>query len=50
MLHTLLGDATFTQGVQKYLHDNDGRAATVENFVGAMEQVSQRSLKQFYRW
>jgi aminopeptidase N len=50
MLHTLLGDETFTRGVQTYLRENDGKAATVEDFIRAMEQVSQRSLSQFYRW
>lgn len=50
MLHTLLGDDTFTRGVQTYLRENDGKAATVEDFVRAMEAVSGRTLSQFYRW
>lgn len=50
MLHTLLGDDTFTRGVQTYLRENDGKAATVEDFVRAMETVSGRTLSQFYRW
>jgi aminopeptidase N len=50
MLHTLLGESTFTRGVQTYLREKDGTAATVEDFVEAMKKESQRSLDQFYRW
>src|SRR5690606_17255730 len=33
MLHTLLGEARFRAGLDQYFADNDGRAATVEDFL-----------------
>ncbi|MBN2231798.1 MAG: aminopeptidase N [Deltaproteobacteria bacterium] len=50
MFHTLLGWEMFHAGVQKYLADHDGTAATIEDFVAAMEAVSGRDFSQFYRW
>ncbi len=50
MLHTLLGEATFRAGMDRYFADNDGRAATVEDFLRAHEAASDRDLSQFARW
>jgi aminopeptidase N len=50
MLHTLLGRELFRQGLKLYLERYDGQAATVEDFVQAMAEVSKRDLKQFSRW
>jgi len=50
MLHTLLGDEFFHGGVRRYLELHDGTAATIDDFVAAMEEVSGRDLGQFRRW
>ena len=50
MLHSLLGEAGFRAGLDRYFAHNDGRAATVEDFLGAMTEVSDRDLSQFARW
>jgi aminopeptidase N len=50
MLHTLLGEKTFRAGMDRYFADNDGRAATIEDFLAAHAQVSGRDLTQFARW
>ncbi len=50
MLHTLLGEATFRAGMDRYFADNDGRAATIEDFLAAHAQASGRDLAQFARW
>jgi len=50
MLHVLLGEATFRAGMDRYFHDNDGRAATIEDFLAAHAQASGRDLSQFARW
>ncbi len=50
MLHTLLGEEKFQQGMQLYIQENDGKAATCEDFVSAMERASGIDLTQFRRW
>jgi aminopeptidase N len=50
MIHSLLGDKTFRQGSDLYFSRHDGQAVTIEEFVGAMEEVSGIDLKQFRRW
>src|SRR3546814_14593318 len=50
MLHTLLGEAVFRAGLDRYFADNDGRAATVEDLLRAPEPASGRDLSQFARW
>lgn len=50
MLHTLLGEAAFRAGADRYFADNDGRAATVEDFLAAHARASGRDLGQFARW
>jgi len=50
MLHTLLGGEMFRQGLALYLARHDGQAATTDDFVRAMAEVSGRDLTQFKRW
>ncbi len=50
MLQTLLGRDTFKRGFDLYIQQNDGRAATLEAFLSAMEEASGRDLGQFCRW
>ncbi|MEN2907843.1 Aminopeptidase N [Mannheimia haemolytica] len=42
MIHTLLGEEKFQQGMQLYVARHDGSAATCEDFVKAMEDASRR--------
>ncbi|MYM62458.1 aminopeptidase N [Pseudomaricurvus sp. HS19] len=50
MIHTLLGAETFRKGSDLYFANNDGGAATIEDFVSAMEEASGRDLSQFKLW
>ncbi|TNH04485.1 aminopeptidase N [Testudinibacter sp. TR-2022] len=50
MLHTLLGEVRFQQGMKLYITENDGKAATCEDFVSAMERASGVDLTLFRRW
>ena len=50
MMHQLLGPETFRQGTDLYFERHDGQAVTTDDFVSAMEQVSQRDLTQFKLW
>ncbi len=50
MLHTMLGNDPFIRGVRLYLQRHDGQAATVEDFLAAMDQVSNIDLQQFRLW
>ena len=55
MLHTLLGEAGFQQGMQEYIRRHDGQAVTCDDFLDAMEivyadQHPGRNLDGFRRW
>jgi len=50
MIRTLLGAATFRQGMDLYFTRHDGQAATVEQFVQCFADVSGRDMTQFMRW
>ncbi|WP_373818207.1 aminopeptidase N [Glaesserella sp.] len=50
MMHTLLGEEKFQKGMKLYVAENDGKAATCEDFVSAMERASGIDLTQFRRW
>ena len=50
MLRHLVGPSTYRGGVECYLSRHDGRAATTEDFVRAIEDASQRDLTQFRLW
>ncbi len=50
MIYTLLGKDKFRQGMDLYFTLYDGQAVTTEEFVSAMEQVSEIDLSQFRLW
>jgi aminopeptidase N len=50
MLHTLLGEAAFRRGTDLYFSRHDGQAATCDDFVACMAEVSGRDLTQFKLW
>ena len=50
MMHTLIGAENFRKGMDLYFERNDGTAATVEDFVSAMEDASGTDLTQFKTW
>lgn len=50
MIHTLLGPERFRAGMDRYFERHDGQAVTTDDFVGAMESVSDLDLTQFRRW
>lgn len=50
MIHTLLGPDVFRKGSDLYFHANDGKAATIDDFVSAMESASGRDLNKFLSW
>ncbi|GIU07413.1 MULTISPECIES: aminopeptidase N [unclassified Shewanella] len=50
MMHTLLGEIAFQQGMKLYFKRHDGQAVTCDDFVAAMEDASKVDLTQFRRW
>ncbi len=51
MIRTLLGPATFRNGMDLYFTRHDGQAATIEQFVQCFADVSRRDFfPQFMRW
>ena len=50
MLRTVVGGDKFTAGVQAYLRQHDGSAATIDDFIAAQETVSGVNLGGFRRW
>jgi len=50
MIHTLLGEQQFMQGIALYLNTFDGQAATCEDFIQCMEKASAKDLGQFRLW
>jgi aminopeptidase N len=50
MIHTLLGESNFRQGMDLYFEKFDGMAVTIEDFVSVMETVSAIDLTQFKLW
>lgn len=50
MLHTLLGPEVFRRGSDLYFDRHDGQAVTIEDFVAAMADASERDLTQFIQW
>jgi len=47
MVHTMIGEDKFQDGMKLYFDRNDGKAVTTEDFVGAMADASGTDLKQF---
>jgi aminopeptidase N len=50
MIHQLLGEATFQEGMTLYFNQFDGSAVTVEDFLSVMEKAGQTDLTRFKRW
>ena len=50
MLHTILGPKLFREGTDYYFEKHDGQAVTTDDFVAAMESVSNQDLSQFKNW
>jgi aminopeptidase N len=50
MLHTLLGAEQFRAAMDLYFSRHDGTAATVEDFLQCMSEISKRDLTQFALW
>ena len=50
MLHTMIGEERFQEGMRLYFERFDGQAVTCEDFVRCMEDASGRDLGQFMRW
>jgi len=50
MIQTIIGSELFCRGLGLYLQRHDGQAATIDDFVAAMAEVSGRDFSQFCRW
>jgi len=50
MMHTLLGERKFQQGMQLYVKRFDGQAVTCDDFAAAMQDASGIDLTLFKRW
>jgi aminopeptidase N len=50
MMQTIIGNDNFRKGMDLYFERHDGTAATVEDFVAAMQDASGIDLTQFTRW
>jgi aminopeptidase N len=50
LIQTLLGRPLFAEGLKNYLLKNDGKAATIEDFIQAFEEVSGQDLSGLMSW
>ena len=50
MMHTLLGRDGFRRGMALYIERHDNSAATIPDFVAAMQDASGIDLSEFARW
>jgi len=50
MIHTLLGPELFRAGSDLYFERHDGEAATIDDFIAAMTEVSGRDFTTFMHW
>jgi aminopeptidase N len=50
MIHTLLGPEGFRRGMDCYIAKNDNHAATIDDFLAAMQQGGGVDLGGFVRW
>ncbi|OGT62667.1 MAG: aminopeptidase N [Gammaproteobacteria bacterium RIFCSPHIGHO2_12_FULL_45_12] len=50
MLQTIIGKTPFRKGMDLYFARYDGKAVTIEDFIGTMEDVSGMDLTQFRLW
>ena len=50
MIHQLLGEENFQNGITLYFQKFDGMAVTIEDFVSVMQETSNINLEQFKLW
>ncbi|MBX2836525.1 MAG: aminopeptidase N [Gammaproteobacteria bacterium] len=50
MFHTLLGAERYRRGIDEYFKRHDGQAVTCDDFIEAMQSVSDLDLDQFKLW
>ncbi len=50
MLRLMIGDTAFFQGMTNYFDTQDGKAATIEDFIAAFQPYTGQDLKAFARW
>lgn len=50
MLHLILGEEKFQRGIKHYIKQNDGRAATIEDFIESFEAANDMTLDWFMPW
>ena len=50
MLYLMIGEKMFRAGTDLYFNRYDGSAATIEDFIATMEEVSDRDFLQFRLW
>lgn len=50
LIHTLIGEEKFQQGMKIYFERWDGKAATCDDFVDAMQEASSYDFNKFRRW
>ncbi len=50
MMHTLLGRDGFRRGMDRYIERHDNSAATIPDFVAAMQDAGGVDLTEFARW
>jgi aminopeptidase N len=50
MIHTLIGERKFREGMDLYFRRHDGQAVTCDDFAQAMADASGADLSQFRRW
>ncbi len=50
MLYLMIGEKVFRAGTDLYFNRYDGSAATIEDFIATMEEVSDRDFLQFRLW
>lgn len=50
MIHTLLGETGFQNGLKCYFERHDGQAVTCEDFIAAMEDANGVDFTTFRRW
>jgi aminopeptidase N len=50
MLHSMLGEPGFQDGVRLYFQRHDGQAVTCDDFVAAMADANDIDLQTFSRW
>lgn len=50
MLHTILGEKKFKRGMKLYIKCCDGKPATSDDFIQAMQDAAKVDLTQFKKW